>query len=187
MRDTVSCEVTILSTAKVIVDIGHASGCDKIVDTRCRQGVEIAAQDERNLCAVGVLLGWPWLLRGIWLLAVLGVTVGEAVHDLVFASRELCPSIGKVLDAFQENSYLNELNIGECGVPKDVDISNDEPGASDTVLKESNNCNVVTRHDTVEYIVLSLHIRSVDGSVGKVDELLIQQDVPIHVSICFAV
>ena len=50
-------------------------------------------------------------------------------------------------------------------------------GTSLTALQEGYSSNVVTSHDTVEDVVLALHIRAVDGCASKLDDLLVKQDV----------
>ena len=91
------------------------------------------------------------------------------------------------IDALQQDGDLHKLDVSECRVPEDVNVSNNESGAGGTVFEKSDNCNVVTRHDTVENVVLPLHVRSIDGGIGKVDELFVQQDVPDRVRHCIVV
>jgi hypothetical protein len=56
-------------------------------------------------------------------------------------------------------------------------IHNDESSPCLPILEERYNSNVIPRHDTVEYIVLILHIGSVDGDVCDIDDLLVKQYV----------
>jgi hypothetical protein len=68
---------------------------------------------------------------------------------------------------------LHELDVGKGWVPEDVDIADNETCSGCAILEESNDSDIVSRHDSIKDIMLSLHVRSVDGSVGKIDELLV--------------
>jgi hypothetical protein len=52
----------------------------------------------------------------------------------------------------------------------------------DPVLQECYHTDIVTWHDSVEDVMFSFHIRPVDGGIGEVDELLVQQNVPTIVN-----
>lgn len=90
----------------------------------------------------------------------------------------LSPLSCKLGDTLHQDGDLHKLDILERRVPEDVYVSDNESGTSSTVFEESNNANIVSGHDSIEDIVFALHIRTVDGCIGKVDELLVQQDVP---------
>ena len=78
---------------------------------------------------------------------------------------------------------MNNLDILELRVPEQVKVDYHLTSTSLTTLEEGNSCYIVTCHDAIENVVLALHVWTVDGSVGKVDELLVQQDIPRQVSI----
>ena len=106
----------------------------------------------------------------------------ELVHHLVFAGWVFCPLSCKFRDTLHQNGDLYKLDVLERRVPEDVHVSDDEPGSCSTVFKECDHSNVISGHDAVEDVVFALHVWTVDGSVGKVDELLVQQDIPRQVS-----
>jgi hypothetical protein len=187
VRDAVPRKVSVLPAPEIFVRVGNVTLRDEVVDSsRMRQRIEVTTQQNRYLSTICVLFRWSRLLCGISFLPILIVAVSVSKDDLVFASWKLSPLAGKSRNSLHQDSDLHKLHVRERGVPEDVYVSDDESCASGAVLQESNHGDIVSRHDTVEDVVLSLHIRSIDGSVGKIDELLVEKNVPVAMSISFA-
>lgn len=182
MRYAVTSEITIVSATEVHMRIRHGALRDEIVHSRIGHGVEIAAKQKWYRGTISVFLGWPGF-RLFWLFAIVTVARAKAIYNLVLARRMLCPLVGESFEAFHQDGNLHKFDICESGIPEDVHIPDDESCSSSAIFQEGNDRNIVSRHDAVEDIVFSFHIWPVDGSVGEVDELLVQQYVPVVISI----
>ena len=72
---------------------------------------------------------------------------------------------------------MDELHVSVRRVPVNVRVDDDAPRPRDSVLEKGDHGDVVSWHDSVEDVVFALHVWPVDGRVGEVDNLLVQQDV----------
>jgi len=79
---------------------------------------------------------------------------------------------------FEENGDLDDFDVAVGGVPVAMGVCYNEPGAGLAVFQEADDGDVVARHDAVEDVVLGFHVRAIDGSVGIVDVLFVQKNVP---------
>jgi len=64
---------------------------------------------------------------------------------------------------------LDDFDVGVLEIPEEMGIHNNESRACVPVFQKGNDSDVITRHDTIEDVVLAFHIWSVDGNVGKVN------------------
>ncbi len=108
-----------------------------------------------------------------------GVAIGvrEAEGDLVGAWGKAGVSVCELGELLHQDGDLDELDVSVCRIPVDVSVDDDAPRAGCSVLEEGHDGDVVSRHDPVEDVVFALHVGPVDGRVGEVDDLLVQQDV----------
>ena len=186
VHDAVSGEVAVPRAAKVVMRVRHLAVRDEIVHARVGHRVEVAAQDHGNRNPVGVLARRSGLHRRVGHVAArVVVAVGEAVHGLVQGCWPLCVPLRKLGNLLHQNRNLDELDVFVHGVPEDVCRRDDEPRPGHSVFQEGHDGDVVAGHDSVEDVVLSLHVRPVDGRVGEIDHMLVEQDVPDPISLWF--
>ena len=87
------------------------------------------------------------------------------------------PFVCEFRQLVNHNCYLDYLDVFEFGIPMDVCICDDHPRTGSSVFEEGGYCDVVAWHDTVEDVVLAFHVGTVDGRIGEIDQLLVEQDV----------
>lgn len=180
MGHAVACEVAVLVVAEVGVRVGEGAVREEVVDARASGRVEVTADDERDLRAGGVFEGrarFGGRFDGRGGVGVGVVVVREAKGDLVGACGEARVAVRELRKLFHQDGDLDELDVSVRRVPVNVRVEDDAPRPGHAILEESHDGDVVPRHDSVEDVVFTFHVGPVDGRVGEVDDLLVQQDV----------
>ena len=179
VRDAVARQAAVAPAREVRVIGRHEALRQELVHARVLGRVEVAADHQRDLHAAGVRLRRPRLgrrhlrrRRAVQIAVLFRVPKG----GLVGAGRHVRPLLGELGRLVHEDGGLHELDVDEFGVPVDVRVSDNHACPSHAIFKERQDRDVVPRHHAIEDVVLALHVRSVDGRVAKVDQLLVQAD-----------
>lgn len=176
MSHAVACEIPVAMVYQIRMIARDPPLRDEIVHARPDGGVEVAANQERYLCAVRILLRRSRLLGcGVSIREIrFCVKLSMLKGCLVCASRMLCPAVGQPGNLLQHDRYLDQFDVLECRVPVNVHIDDNESRSSGPILKESDNRDVIPGHDPVKCVVLTLHVRSIDGGIGKVNNMFVE-------------
>ena len=82
-------------------------------------------------------------------------------------------------ELLHEDSDLYELDIFEGWIPVYVRIYYDYTGAREAVFEKGYHGNIIPGHNAIEDIMFAFHVWTVNGSIRKVYDLFVEDDVSV--------
>jgi hypothetical protein len=90
-------------------------------------------------------------------------------------TRQLSKVVRDLVQLVHEHRDLHQFDVPELGVPVDVGVGDDQAGSGGAVLEEGDDGDVVLGHDAVEHVLRLLEVRTAEGDLVELDEVLFDE------------